>query len=195
MLTAGVKVVDRSGLGLATVLARKGKSAALAARVRERFGVELPTEPRRAMVKIDTTVRTAAGSHAPADSIAFAGTAPGAWLAMREDAGADFASSLAEALEGLASVSDQSDGLAVVRISGLNVRDTLCKVVPVDLHPRAFAINQVAVTLVAHMPVTMWRLADDADGSAVFEIGTFRSFADSFAHAMSESAAEFGLLR
>jgi sarcosine oxidase subunit gamma len=188
MLTAGVKIVARSGLGLATVLARKGKSAALAARVRERFGIELPSEPRRAVASANVIV-------AGASAIAFAGTAPGAWLAMRENGGADFASSLADVLAGLASVSEQSDGLTVLRVSGAKVRDMLCKVVPIDIHPRAFAVNQVAVTIVAHMPVTMWRLADDPNGSAVFEIGTFRSFAESFDHALFESAAELGLLR
>jgi heterotetrameric sarcosine oxidase gamma subunit len=168
MLTAEVQIVDRSALGLAAVLVRKGKSAELAARVRERFGIELPHEPRRAA----------------ASNLALAGTAPGAWLAMREDADANFAASLAASLVGIASVSDQSDGLAVLRVSGPKVRDVLCKVVPVDVHPRAFAINQVAVTIAAHMPVTMWRLADDAEGSAVFEIATFRSFSASFAHAL-----------
>jgi methylglutamate dehydrogenase subunit D len=179
MLNANVQVAERSALGLVTVLVRKGKSAELAARVRERFGVELPREPRRAV----------------ADEIAFAGTAPGAWLAMRENVGADFASSLMDSLAGLASVSDQSDGLAVLRVSGLRVRDMLCKLVPVDVHPRAFAVNQVAVTIVAHMPVTMWRVADDAGGASVFEMATFRSFAESFSHAVTESAAELGSLR
>jgi sarcosine oxidase subunit gamma len=195
MLTTSLNIVERSGLELATVLVRKGKSAALARRVRERFGIELPSEPRRAFARLDAPVRAAAGAHAIANAVAFAGTAPGAWLAVRESGGADFASSLADALGGLASVSDQSDGLAVLRVSGVKVRDMLCKVVPIDVHPRAFAVDQVAVTMAAHMPVTMWRLADEADGAGVFEIGTFRSFAASFRHALAESAAEFALLR
>lgn len=189
MLTAGVQVEERSALGLATVLVRRGKRDALVARVRERFGVELPREPRRAAAE-GVVERT----HSAASDIAFAGTAPGAWLAIRDNGGADFAASLADSLAGLASVSDQSDGLTVVRLSGAKVRGMLCKLVPVDVHPRAFAINQVAVTIVAHMPVTMWRLADEANGSAIFEIATFRSFAASFSHAVSHSAAELGVL-
>ena len=173
LTTSGIETVDREMLGIATVLVRKGKRAELIARVRERFGVELPAGPQRAVA---ASART---------DIAFAGIAPGGWLAMCEDGGAEFAASLAEALDGVASVSDQSDGLYVVRVSGANVRDVLCKLVPVDLHPREFAVGQVAVTLAAHMPVTMWRLADSAAGAAVFEIATFRSFAESFRHALS----------
>lgn len=179
MLVPGIHVVERTALGLATVLARKGKSGQLAARVRDHFGIELPYEQRCAI----------------SGDVAFAGTAPGAWLATRKNTSADFALSLSESLAGLASVSEQSDGFAVLRVSGMKVRETLCKLVPIDVHPRAFTINQVAVTVAAHMPVTMWREADDADGAAVFEIATFQSFAETFRHALSQSAAQFATLR
>jgi methylglutamate dehydrogenase subunit D len=179
MLNAGLHIIERTTLALATVLVRKGKSAGLATRVRERFGIELPREPRRAV----------------AGDITFAGTAPGAWLATCENADGDFAALLAESLDGLASISDQSDGLIVVGVSGPNVRDALCKLVPIDIHPRAFAVNQVAVTIAAHMPITMWRLPDDSNRTPTFEIATFRSFAESFRHALAESAMEFGVLR
>jgi hypothetical protein len=39
----------------------------------------------------------------------------------------------------------------------------------------------------------LWRLHDGADGSSVFEIAVFRSFAASFWHALYSSAAEFRL--
>lgn len=186
MLTAGIQVVERNTLGLATVLVRKGKGTELAARVRERFGVELPHEPRRVVASATAPADMGAGANTNGGPgvIAFAGTAPGAWLALRQDAGADFASCLAEHLAGLASVSDQSDGLSVLRISGPNVRDALCKIVPIDLHPRELIVNQVAATIVGHMPVTMWRLPDDADGTAIFEIATFRSCTASFRYAL-----------
>jgi methylglutamate dehydrogenase subunit D len=173
VLNAGIQLVERDALGLATVLARKGKSVELTARVRQLFCVELPREPRRALT----------------GAIAFAATAPGAWLAMREVASADFASTLMDSLSGLASVSDQTDAFAVVRISGPKVREVLCKLVPLDLHARAFAVNQFAVTIIAHIPVTMWRLADSADGSVMFELATFRSFSDSFRQTLLMSAA------
>ena len=175
----GVTVSDRDGLGLATVLARKGQSDALIQRVHERFRIELPRGPRRATAR----------------DIALAGTGPGAWLASCEQGGNAFAVSLREAIGDLASVSDQSDGYAVLRLSGPRVRDTLCKLVPVDVHPRAFKVGDVAVTVAAHIGATLWRLEDDTPDSSVFEIAIFRSFATSFWRALSESAAEFGFDR
>ena len=95
----GVVVSDRDGLGLATVLAKKGRSAALAQRVRQHFHIELPNEPYRAV----------------AGDVAFAGTAPGVWLVTQESGGNAFVPSLVEAIGDLAAISDQSDGYAVLR--------------------------------------------------------------------------------
>jgi heterotetrameric sarcosine oxidase gamma subunit len=109
----GVIVSDRDGLGLATALARKARAAALAERIRDRFGIDLPKGPHRAVVR-DT---------------AFAGTGPAAWLAMREQGGNAFAASLKETIGDLASVTDQSDGYAVLRLGGPKLRETLAKIV------------------------------------------------------------------
>jgi heterotetrameric sarcosine oxidase gamma subunit len=174
----GVIALDRDGLGLATVHVRRGRSAALAERVRERFGTELPQGPRR----------TAVGG------LAFAGTGPQAWLAVHEQGGNAFAESLKAAIGDLASVSDQSDGYAVLRLTGPKLRETLYKIVPIDLHPRAFQSGDVVSTLASHIGATLWRLDDAADGSPVIEVAVFRSLAADFWHALSESAAEFGLV-
>jgi sarcosine oxidase subunit gamma len=168
----GLIVRERDGLGIATLLARKDKSAALARRVRERFQGDLPNGPRRAA----------------ASNIAFVGIGPGAWLVTNEQGGNDFVVSLREAAADLAGISDQSDGYAVLRLSGPKVRDVLCKLVPVDMHPRVFKVGDVAATVAAHIGSTLWRLEDEADGSAIFEISLFRSFAASFWHALSKAA-------
>jgi sarcosine oxidase subunit gamma len=165
----GVIVSDRDGLGFATVLVRKGKSAALAQRLRERFSIELPQGPHRAST----------------GDLALVGIGPEAWLATYEQAGNTFAVSLAEAVGDLASISDQSDGYALLRLSGPRIRDTLCKLVPVDVHPCAFKIGDVATTVAAHIGATLWRLEDGDDGSPVFEIAVFRSLAASFWHVLS----------
>jgi sarcosine oxidase subunit gamma len=174
---AGVLVTDRDGLGLATVIARRRQGVALNARVRERYGVDLPSGPSRI----------------EAGSVAFAGTAPGAWLATCKGAPNTFALELREAFGGLASVCDQSDGYAVLRLSGPQVRATLRKMLPIDLHPTAFRPGDVAVTIAAHIGVTVWRLADDDDGVPVFELAAFRSMAASLWHTIDTSAAEYGL--
>lgn len=121
------------------------------------------------------------------------GLGPESWLASCEFAGNEFAVSLQESIGAPASISDQSDGYAVLRLSGSKVREMLAKLIPIDVHPRAFRPGDVASTVASHMGVTLWRLHDAADGSPVFEMAVFRSFAAAFWHALSESAAEFGL--
>ncbi|HEX3848745.1 MAG TPA: sarcosine oxidase subunit gamma family protein [Steroidobacteraceae bacterium] len=172
----GVTAIDRDGLGLATIAVRKGSRNALSQRIRDEFRIELPGGPTRA----------AAGE------VAFAGIAPGSWLAMRDQGGNAFAASLAQSTAGLASVTDQSDGYAVLRLTGPMVRAALAKLLPIDLHPRAFQVGAVASTVASHMGVTVWRLPDTG-GAAVFELAVFRSLAESFWHALAEGAAEFGL--
>jgi sarcosine oxidase subunit gamma len=173
---AGLVVRDRDGLGLATVLARKGKGDELTQRVRECFGLELPQGPLRAS----------------AGDIAFVATGPAAWLAAHQGGSDGFVKSLQASVGDLASIAEQSDGYAVLNLSGPNVRQALCKLLPIDLHPRAFRIGDAAATVAAHIGAALWRLEDAADGAAVFEVAIFRSLAESFWCALSESAAEFG---
>jgi sarcosine oxidase subunit gamma len=172
----GVTAAVLDGFGLATVLARKGSSQTLAQRARERFGIDLPTAP---------TLSAASG-------VAFAGTGPGAWLAMADRGGNGFAAKLMTDLDGVASVSDQSDGYVLIRLTGARVRDALSKLVPIDLHPRAFKAGDVASTVASHIGVTLWRPADGPDAAHVFEVALFRSLARSFWHALADAAAEYG---
>jgi methylglutamate dehydrogenase subunit D len=172
----GIIVGDRDGLGLATVIVRRGQLEALAQRIRERYGIELP----RGNVRKE------------AHGIAFAGLGPETWLATSEKGGNEFSASLREEIGALASISDQSDGYAVLRLTGPKVRDTLAKLIPLDVHPRAFKQGDVASTVASHIGITLWRLDDAAAGAPVFEIAVFRSLARSFCRALAQSAAEFG---
>jgi sarcosine oxidase subunit gamma len=172
----GVVVHDRDGMGIASVLVRRGQLDAFASQVKQCFGIELSPGPHRSC----------------AGDIAFISTGPGAWFATGEGAANAFATSLTAAIGECAAISDQSDGQAVLRMSGPKIREALCKLVPVDLHARAFRIGDVAVTVAAHIGATLWRLEDDPHGNAVFEMAVYRSLADSLWTALSESAAEFG---
>src|ERR1700679_3005622 len=108
----GVQVAPRDELAIATLLVRKGCLAALTQRLRERFGIELPHGPRRAV----------------AGAVAFSGIGPYAWLATSDEHGHGFAQLLKEAVGDAASVSDQSSGYAILRMSGPKLRETLAKV-------------------------------------------------------------------
>src|SRR4051812_33274891 len=87
---ARVRFELRQGLGVATMIARKGATAALIERVRELLDVELPQGPRRAGTA----------------EVAFIGTGPATWLVTCEGEGSAFARDLKERLGPLASISD-----------------------------------------------------------------------------------------
>ena len=166
-------VSDRHGLGLANILATRAQVPALASRMREHLGLWLPSGPYRA----------AAGE------IAFAAMGPGAWLVTHERGGKVLASALGPAVRGVASMADQTGAYGVLRLSGSNVRDLLCRLVPLDLHPRAFQVGDVATTACGHVAATLWRLEDSSAGVPVFEVAVYRSLAGFFWRLLSLSAA------
>jgi sarcosine oxidase subunit gamma len=174
----GVLATDRPAVSLATVLSRRGRLVELRDRARSEFALELPEGPRR----------VAAGP------LAFVGTGPGAWLVTAEGGDAEFAAALARTLESCAAVTDQSGAHALLRLSGAQIRSTLAKMLPLDLHPRVFAIGAAAATAAAQVPVLVWRLEDSPAGLAVFEIAVARSLCVSFWHSLTQSAAEFGFV-
>ena len=167
---AGVVLTPRDKLDMAVVMVRPGKGAALAAKAAQLWAIALPGSPRRIEV----------------GGLAFAGLSPGQWLVSREGGG--LALLLAGELAGLASVSDQSDGRAVLRVAGRDARAALQKSLPVDLHPAVFGAGSVAATVMGLVSVVVWQVEDDA-----FEIAVPRSMAGDVAHLLLKDAAAFGV--
>ncbi len=159
-------VVERSGFGLATVMARKGVDPAA---IGAALGVDLRDGPR---------CSTGAG-------LVLLGTGPGSWLAHVDAASADWAAGLRDRLGALASVSDQSGGYVVFRLSGAGARTVLQRGAAIDFHPAAFAAGAVAATAIAHIGVVI-RQIDDAP---TYDILLFRSFAGSFRHWLDTTIA------
>lgn len=167
----GVTVRPRDDLALARVVVRKGRTDDLAVAMRSRYGLDLPTTPKRV----------------EQGGLAFIWSGPAQWLAVAED-GRDLARELVDAIGAFAAVSDQSDGLAVLRVSGPRARDALIKGVGLDLHPRAFGPGDAAVTVISHIGPQLWQL----DDRPTYEIAIYRSFAGSLWRWLEASAAEFG---
>jgi sarcosine oxidase subunit gamma len=167
----GVTIAERIGLGLATVAARKG--APLRAAVKASYGVNLPD---------DSTV-------GQGPEVSFVGYGPGQWLAvsgtLRNDT---LAKQLGQDLKGLASVSDQSGGRTVLRLSGMRARDALAKGLPIDLHPSVFGPGSAATSTISLMGVQLWQV----DEAPTYDIALFRSVSASFWRWLIASAAEFG---
>jgi sarcosine oxidase subunit gamma len=169
----GVTIAERVGLGLATVAARKGEARALQDRVREAYGVDLPQGSRVVEGR----------------EVSFVGYGPGQWLAISEAlANEALARDLAERLKGLASISDQSSGRTVIRISGPRAREVLAKGLPIDLDPRAFPLGSAATSTISLMGVQLWQ----ADDTRSYDIAVFRSLSESFWRWLTAAAAEFG---
>lgn len=177
--TSGVIATERDGLGVARIEAGRGRTAEVAELLRAKLGVAPPNAPR-----------CVGGG-----DVAIAGVGPNAWLAVHESAGNSFAEALQPLAGHCASVTDQSDAYVIVRLAGPKVREALAKLVPVDLHPRAFRVGDVVQTVCSYVSVTLWRREDDVQGDPAFEIWAGRSFAASLHEAISHGAAEFGYVR
>lgn len=174
----GVIATERAGLGIARIAARSGQAAKVAELLRAQFDLEPPNGP----------------SCASRDDVRIAGIGPAAWLATCEDAGNAFAASLRSLLGDCAAVSDQSDAYVILRLAGPKVRETLAKLIPIDVHSRRFQSGQVAQTVCGYLNVMLWRLEDTPLGDPTFEIWVGRSLAVSLYQAISHSAAELGFV-
>ena len=103
---AGVTAVSVHGRAVATLMVRKGKMSELADQVGHVYSIVLRDQPKRSA----------------ANNVAFLGIGPGKWLAMSDQPTAGFVADMAARLEGLAAVVDQSDALAILRLSGPALR-------------------------------------------------------------------------
>ncbi len=113
--------------------------------------------------------------------------APGEWLVVSTSAGAAAIENLLADIAG-ASIVDQSDGRALLRVHGPNVRKILAKCVAVDLHPDSFPIGTSANMLCCHVAVNLART-----GADTFEIAVPRSFCGSVFEEVMEMGREFAL--
>lgn len=168
-----LRIMEHLGLGLATLMSR-GDEAALTSRIAEQFGIDLPSGATRS---------ARAGT-------AFVGIGPGTWLACREASHPNWASGLAATVSGLASVSDQSGGYAVLRVTGPAARDLLSRGAFIDFHPSVFGPGSAAVTTIAHIGVMLWQL----DDAPTYDVALFGSFAESFWHWIEATCAAVGIM-
>jgi sarcosine oxidase subunit gamma len=166
-------IAERPNLIVAQLSAFRGKREDVANAVFAITGLELPDRPKRAA----------------AIGLNLIGIAPSQWLAIADGAeGRAVLSRLSAALSGLASVVDQSDAKAILRVSGPRLREALAKGCSLDLHPRAFTPQDAATTQMALIPCQLWQL----DEAPTFELAVPLSYARSFWSWLTASAAEFG---
>lgn len=167
-------VSEVRGRALVGVMARRGLNETLQAKVRDRFGIEMPSTPRLA---IGTQMSFLWAGHEQ-------------WLSIAEEKiTPDLPSMLNRELGQLASVVDHSDARAWIRLCGPAARATLAKLAPIDFHPRVFRPHDTALTVMEYIPVQITQL----DEQPSYEISAPRSFAESFWHGLIQAASEFGI--
>jgi heterotetrameric sarcosine oxidase gamma subunit len=167
---AGIKLRPISR-AVVSVIARKGKAKPLALAVKQSFDVALPD-----------TRQLARGQ-----TVSFLWCGHQHWLAMADQG--ELLSTLRAELGALASLSEQSDSRIVLELSGGPTRNALAKLVPIDLHPRAFRPNDTALTLFGHIAGQITQM----DEVPTYELMAPRSFAESFVHDVLAAGAEFGI--
>lgn len=156
-------IATREGVDLASVMARKGVTAA---KLGEAIGLVVAEGPR-----------VSSG-----EDLALIGTGPGTWLAL---GAAGLAARLPAKLGALASISDQSGAYTIFRLSGLDARTILQRGVAVDLHSGVFTVGSVATTLIAHIGVIVWQI----DDLPAYDVAVFRSYTDSFRRWLDQATA------
>ena len=77
-----------------------------------------------------------------------------------------------QGLDGLAALTDQSDGWAALRLDGPGAGDVLARLYPLDLRAAAFPVGRVARAPLNHMSSILMR-----SGAQSFEMLVFRSMA------------------
>jgi len=173
----GISLEVLEGYTAAHIGARKGAQAAVESSFEQAYGFKLP----------------GAGKMIAGGAVSALRAGPGQWLLFAPDSnGRDLEHELRAKLASTASVADQSDARLFVRVGGPASRAMLAKLLPIDIHPRAFEPGSAAITHAAHIGVMVWR-SDKPRSPDCFMLACSRSYARSFWHALIEAAGEFGV--
>jgi len=168
----GVALSVRHPASIVTSIARKDKTEAASKAITARFGAGLP----------------AAGKSSNGEGVSFHWCGADQWYAIADSFGeGELYGVLKETLKGLASVSEQSHGRVILRVSGPKARAVLAKGTPVDLHHSVFAVGASAVTQMAHVGAHLVRTGEDS-----FEVSVFRGFSANFWDWLTTMSEEFG---
>jgi heterotetrameric sarcosine oxidase gamma subunit len=175
---AGVRLTDVRAFTLVQIMARRGQWNAAANAATACFGTEAPDRPKAVASR----------------NAILLWSGPKQFLALAPQAGdIGYLQTLRQTFASLASISNQSDARAFVRITGNRARDMLAKLSSLDLADTTFPVGRAAATSIDHTSVNLWRAADTPAGVAVFNILILASFADSLWRTFLNAGAEYGV--
>lgn len=163
----GVSIAEVTGKSIISVATPLGGEEALAAALRSAHDADVP----------------AAGQMTESGATLFLGLARDQFFVLADDLGPWPEKRVAEALDGAGYVTDQSDSWVVLRVTGASCREALARICPIDLHPENFGRGQLARTSMDHLGAIII-----AEGGDNFLLMSARSSAQSFLHAITQSA-------
>ena len=157
-----------SGVTCAQIFAKSGKLAELCRRL------AIGDQPGCAMVLPDFTALP---------------LSPGQWmLVSTEEAQKDsFAGSIADQIEGIGHVSNQSDSRVCFRLSGPAARAAMAKGCRLDLHPKVVRTGFCAQTVMAQIGVILHQV----DDTPTYHMLVYSGFARDFRDWIEAAALEF----
>lgn len=173
---AGLTMAELGDFELVQVMARRGQWSAVAQACTEGYGKAAPAKPQAVS----------------AEGALLIWSGPDQFLVLSKRGEGSAMERARLAFAGMASLSEQSDGRSMLRISGARARDMLAKVCSLDLHPAVFPVGAAAATSIDHTSVNLWRGEDSSD-EAVFHLLVFATFAESLWHTLLDSGAEYGI--
>ncbi len=167
-------VLHERHLAIVQVQARRLQESGLTSALAAAFGLKLPE----------------AGYASTAGEWSAIWIQPGSWLVTAPFTGpGDLIGRLGPIVSPTASLTDQTFGKSVLRLSGANARDVLMKGCRVDLHPRVFGPGRSAVTPLGQVSCVLHQV----DDRPTFDLFVPSTFAEAAFDWLKVSAAEFGL--
>lgn len=174
-----VRIVELPAMAVLQVIARSGRTADVVGAIRDALGLELPSVSRHVVHPGGTCQALWSG--------------PSQWLLLADATSAEaICEHASRALSRIAAIVDQSSAYVMLGLSGSRVRGTLEKLVGIDVEQSAFSVGTCAMTVLAHMPIHIWRV-DDEGSNPAFRIAAPQSYARSLWHHATIAAAEYGL--
>ncbi len=157
------------------ITVRKGAEASLRKVAKAKLKLDLP----------------AVGQWRQSGALTVLGGGPGIWSIMANPgAPGALAKTMAAALGDHASVVEAGHGLTFLTLSGKQSRHVLAKGCHLDLHSGSFKPGNVARTIIAQIPATLWQI----DDAPTFGLAVPLTFAHSFVHFLLAASAETGCI-